>query len=244
MARITKAQWDEYAKTLAKTHERAVRMMDSWFKIHADEPFEEGIKYACKVASKYSKASGTLAAELYDAIAVMQGRAVPPAEIFGQPTYGQLAKACKKAASNAKFYKRAEAVSETAGGFIKRTGMETILGNVKRDGIAEFAWVPSGDSCAFCQMLASNGWRKASDLGDHELHVHTNCNCTYAVRFSDSLTLGGYEPEKYRRRYNAAEGDTWQEKINSMRRDEYAKHKDEINEQKREAYARRMQNHE
>ncbi len=42
---------------------------------------------------------------------------------------------------------------------------------------------------------------------------------------------------KYREIYDNAEGGTWQEKLNSMRRDNYAANREEINAQKREAYA-------
>ena len=36
-----------------------------------------------------------------------------------------------------------------------------MLKNALRDG-AEFAWVPNGDTCAFCMTLASRGWQRAS----------------------------------------------------------------------------------
>lgn len=44
---------------------------------------------------------------------------------------------------------------------VKRAGADTTLKNAQRDG-AEFAWVPHGDSCAFCLTLASRGWQRAS----------------------------------------------------------------------------------
>ena len=39
--------------------------------------------------------------------------------------------------------------------------------------------------------------------------------------------------------FEGAEGDTWQEKVNAMRREQYAENREKINEQKRAAYAAR-----
>lgn len=91
-------------------------------------------------------------------------------------------------------------------------------------------------------MLASNGWRKASKKtikGDHAEHIHSGCDCEFAIRFDGKPDYAGYDPEKYRAMYDNAEGDTWKEKLNSVRREDYAKNKDKINAQKRDAYARR-----
>ena len=94
-------------------------------------------------------------------------------------------------------------------------------------------------------MLASNGWQEASKKtikGDHAEHIHANCDCTFAIRFDGKRNVAGYDPDKYREIYDNADGDTWQEKLNSIRRDEYAKNADRINAQKRDAYARRKAN--
>lgn len=59
----------------------------------------------------------------------------------------------------------------------------------------------------------------------HVQHIHPNCKCTFAVRFSEDMDVEGYNPEKYLRQYNNAEGYSWQDKINSMRRARYAEKK-------------------
>ena len=51
--------------------------------------------------------------------------------------------------------------------------------------------------------------------------------------------MEGYDPEKYLKMYENAEGGSSQEKINSMRRELEAGKRDEINARRREAYARR-----
>ena len=60
------------------------------------------------------------------------------------------------------------------------------------------------------------------------------------MRFDGKSGVKGYDPEKYLATYEGAEGDTPQEKINALRRENYAAHKDEINAQKRAAYAERQ----
>ena len=121
---------------------------------------------------------------------------------------------------------------------VKRAGADTTLHNAIRDG-AEWAWVPHGDTCPFCIMLASNGWQKASAKllkGGHAEHIHANCDCEFAVRFDGSTTVAGYDPEKYLKQYRAAGSD-----VNAMRRIDYAARKDAINAQKRAAYAARKE---
>jgi hypothetical protein len=51
----------------------------------------------------------------------------------------------------------------------------------------------------------------------------------------------GYDPEKYRDMYYNADGSSPEARINSMRREFYADNKEIINEQKRSAYAKRME---
>ncbi len=52
--------------------------------------------------------------------------------------------------------------------------------------------------------------------------------------------VAGYDPDKYLRMYENAEGSTSREKINAMRRENYAEHKEKINAQKRAGYAVRV----
>ena len=113
-------------------------------------------------------------------------------------------------------------------------GADTTVHNAIRDG-AEWAWGPHGDACPFCRMLASNGWQKASKKllkKGHAQHIHANCDCEFAVRFSREFGVSGYDPEKYLRQYRAAGSN-----INNWRRIDYAARKDAINAQKRAAYA-------
>ena len=121
---------------------------------------------------------------------------------------------------------------------LKRIGLNF---PVFKDGgeVTELLWDKGNtvDTCPFCLMLASRGWRRAGKKtlqGGHARHIHANCDCEYAVRFDSNTNVAGYDPEKYLAQYNAANGD-----INAMRRAQYAQNKDKINAQKRAAYAER-----
>ena len=90
-----------------------------------------------------------------------------------------------------------------------QVGADTTLKNAERDG-AQFAWVPHGDTCAFCIALASRGWQyksKKAMRNGHAEHIHAHCDCEYAVRFDGKSTVAGYDPDKYLEEYYDANGD-------------------------------------
>ena len=194
------------------------------------------IEHLYGIATKYGEASGALSAELYDAIAQMSGVSVPQAVIAPTPSYREIAKTVFGVRKQSK---RPDMVADAIGRQVKKVGADTMLRNAARDN-AQFAWIPQGDTCAFCIMLASNGWQNAR-ADTHADHIHANCDCEYCVRFDKKTEVRGYDPTRYREIYDGAQGDTWEEKLNSMRRAAYAENKDEINAQKRDAYALRKE---
>ena len=101
------------------------------------------------------------------------------------------------------------------------------------------AWIPSGDTCPYCLMLASKGWQNQTEWGEnnHSEHIHVNCDCTYAVRFNNTLNIGGYDPSEYKEMYDDADGSTRNQKLKSMRDKYREENRDKINAQKRAAYA-------
>lgn len=201
------------------------------------------IDYAFKVSTKYGEAAATAAAEMYDAIAKGSGRTIggPYRAAFpaATPDYHEVAKAVVGTAKT----ENPGIISDAVSRLVKRTGVDTTMQNAIRDG-AEWAWIPVGDTCAFCLMLASNGWQRASKAalaGGHAEHIHANCDCTYAVRFDRKSGVQGYDPDKYKKMYDEADGSNWHQKLNSMRRDIYDENAEEINEQKRDAYEKRKE---
>lgn len=205
-------------------------------------PAEEVIAYATGLAQKYGEASGTLAALMYDAIAELSNAIVPPAEIAELPTYGDVAKAVQGAAKTSIEEKYLGGVVYR---LVKQVSADTTLNNARRDG-AEVAWVPHGDTCAFCITLASRGWQPASkaqlNSDGKAAHIHGNCDCTYGVRFNSDTQIKGYDPDKYLKMYEDADpSGNSKDKINAMRREFYAENSEEINAQKRSTYEKRKE---
>ncbi len=218
---------------LARLNQRAGQLMADYIAAHGTGDTDALIAYAHALVTKYGEGSAELACQMYDALAAAARAGVPAAEPAEPASYGEIARMVQ--ATKASPPQMQRGVSR----LVKRAGADTTLKNALRDG-AEFAWIPQGDTCAFCLTLASRGWQKASQAaikGGHAEHIHANCDCEYAIRFDGRSTVAGYDPDEYLRRYRAAGSD-----VNALRRVEYAKNKERINAQKRAAYALRQKN--
>lgn len=182
------------------------------------EKRSELVRIGYAYATKYGEGAAAASCEMYDAIAKASGVDVPDAEPAETATYPEAGKAVNGTLKTG----NAEIVAGSVGRMVKMAGVDTMMKNAIRDG-AEWAWIPQGnETCAFCIMLASRGWQRASKAalnGDHADHIHAHCDCMYAIRFDSETNVEGYDPEKYKAMYDEADGDTWEEKLNSMRRD-------------------------
>lgn len=225
---ITATSWNNYISRLSRLNQKAAQQMQAYLDQHGIGDREALIAYAHALITRYSEGSAELACQMYDALAAAEGVTVPPAEPAEPASYREVAKMVNATKGSPPQLQRG--VSR----LVKRAGADTTLKNAKRDG-AEFAWIPHGDTCAFCLTLASRGWQRASAnvlKGGHAEHIHANCDCEFAIRFSSGTDVSGYDPEKYLQQYRDAGGD-----LNAMRRVNYAANKDRINAQKRAAYA-------
>ena len=228
---ITARTWNEYITRLSRLNEKAGQLMQEYVAAHGTEDGPALIAYAHALVTKYGEGSAELACQMYDALAEASKANLPAAEPAATAEYGEVARMV-----NATKRQNPANLPNGVRRLVKRAGADTTLHNAIRDG-AEWAWVPHGDTCPFCIMLASNGWQKASAKllkGGHAEHIHANCDCEFAVRFDGSTSVAGYDPEKYLRQYRAAGSD-----VNAMRRIDYAAHRERINAQKRAAYAAR-----
>ena len=199
---------------------------------------EDLIQYAYAIATKYGEASAALSALLYDEEAALEGVSLPPAEVAPTASYRDVIQAIY---GSHDFSPTLVVLGAAISRLVKLAGVDTTVKNAIRDR-AQIAFVPHGDTCAYCIMLASSGWRTASDadLKDgHVAHCHGNCDCTYAVRHKKESFVKSYDPEKYAKIYRNADGDTEEERLNSMRRDFYAENKEKIADQKAAAYEKR-----
>lgn len=238
MAELPLRVWQDFIWKLRQVNDQAearIRAYIAKYRIpQTYEEYQQFLDYAYAVSTKFGEAAGEIAAEMYEAearAAKVIVKAAVPAE---PPSIAEVAKTVFGTVKTG----NEEIISSAVGRLVKKTGANTTLKNAIRDG-AQYAWIPHGDTCAFCIMLASNGWMSGGDglKNGQAAHIHANCDCTYGVRFDGKSGVAGYDPDKYKEMYDNAEGDTWQEKLNSMRRDEYAANADKINAMKRELYA-------
>lgn len=245
MATMPLKTWTKYKNLLAQISDKAAEeFRDAVWNANgkfggvglANIDNNELVDFAYALVTKYSEASSAAACVFYDELAELSGAILPPSIPAETADISSVAKAVN-------FSKNEELVSGAISRLVKQAGQDTTLQNALRDG-AEFAWIPSGDTCAFCIALASRGWQTASKdaiKGGHAEHIHGHCDCAYAVRFNDRTNYEGYNPDKYKEMYDSADGSNPKDKINSMRREAYAENKEEINEQKRIAYGKRVE---
>lgn len=240
---ISDQTWSRYIDLLRKVNDTAAKQMfeylatHDWFLNNATK--RAAVDYAQALATKYGEAASEAACELYDAIAQSYvGRHIRAAEPAATATYDETAKAMYGAMKKTR---NIQYIADVTGRLVKQASADTMTMNALRDG-AEWAWIPSGDSCAYCMMLASRGWQRASDKAlrrGHAEHIHAHCDCNYCVRFDDSTTVEGYDPDALYDKYAEYrdENGGWKEGVKAMRRDHDAANRDKINAQKRAAYA-------
>jgi hypothetical protein len=227
---ISAKTWNDYVTRLSQLNRKAGQLMQQYMDTHGTEDADALIRYAYALVTKYGEGSAELAAQMYDAIAAAEEVFVPTAEPADTASYGEVARMVNGTRTSP------PQLQSGVSRLVKRAGADTTLKNARRDG-AQWAWVPHGDTCPFCITLASRGWQTASAKtlkGDHAEHIHSNCDCEFAVRFNSGTNVAGYDPEKYLKQYRDAGSD-----VNAMRRIDYAARKDAINAQKRAAYAAR-----
>lgn len=240
---ISEESWVNYIDNLRKVNDKAADLMLEFMDLHRDadglwnslEARQSIIEYAYGISGKYGEAAAELACEMYDAVGALSDVIIPAAVPAEVPTYADIAKAVNGVLKQSS---EASMVASAVARQVKMVSVDTVMKNALRDG-AQWAWIPHGDTCAFCIMLASRGWQKASKKAlknGHAEHIHANCDCTYAVRFDSRTEVEGYDPDKYLDMYYDAGGD-----LNEMRREFYADNKEKINAQKRSAYVKRQE---
>lgn len=220
---ISRETWSKYIRRLSAISNKAAQDLKKFVEDRGGLELvdrNELIDYAYALSTKYGEAAAALSCEMYDAVAAASDVVVPsavPAETARIAEVGKAINGTMKVGN-------LDVVASSVYRMTKMAGVDTTMQNAIRDG-AEWAWIPQGDTCAFCITLASRGWQKASKAalnGGHAEHIHANCDCTYAIRFDRKTDVQGYTPQRYLRMYENADGSTPKERINSMRRQFYA----------------------
>ena len=234
---ISTGIWKKYINGLSKVSEQAKSLILKYLESHQIETYDDRqafIDYCYGISVKYGEAAAEFACQMYDAESAYEGVTVPPADPAPTAELSEVAKAVNGTLG----FMLAEVTASAIGRLVKRTGQDTTLQNAIRDK-AYYAWIPMGDTCPFCLSIAAEGWQRATAkalAGGHAEHIHGNCDCAYATKHYKDTTYSAYNPNKYEKIYDNAEGDTEEEKLNYMRRQAYATNKERINEQKRTAY--------
>lgn len=221
---ISQKAWNNYIKKLSEVCSEAGNKMKVFVATYGMSNQNAILRYAMRLIQQYGEGSAALACEMYDEIAALSGADVPPAEPAEVASQHEVAKGV---VGSLKQSPSGNLISTVVNRLVKQAGADTTLKNAKRDR-CEFAWVPSGDTCAFCFMLASAGWRKAGPKtisGDHAEHIHAHCDCQYCIRFDSNMSIAGYDPNAMREKWNSLDGETSTEKLNALRRENYANNK-------------------
>lgn len=245
---ISKKTWNRYIAALRKVNDAATQKILYYVQEFGmpttQDALNDLIDAAYVIATEYGEAAAALAAQFYDAAAALSGAVVSPALPAPGPAIEDVARTIVGTVQTG----NPEIVSAAIGRLVKLQGVDTTMRNALRDG-AEWAWIPSGDTCAFCITLASRGWQKASKKAlknGHAEHVHANCDCTYAVRFDGRSEVAGYNNgadalQIYNNVDLDGEADTPDNRINAIRRRLYAENRAEIRAQQASAYEKRKE---
>lgn len=215
---ISAKDWDAYVKTLRLLSDTAANKLQAYINKYGIDNAEAIAEYAHALITKYGEGSAELACQMYDAIGQAEGVILPSAVPAPIPAKDEVERAVLGSFAQSPTGKVTASIADR---YVKLAAEDTMARNAIRDR-AEWAWVPHGDTCAFCITLASRGWQMASKRilrGGHAEHVHAHCDCQFAIRHDGKSNVSGYNPDKYYQMYKNAEGNSPKEKINSLRRD-------------------------
>ena len=209
--RLTRKAWNAYIARLRRQRHKAREDAYEFLKGVENPDRKRIMARAVRTATHNGAAAAAIACTWYETVAKASGVDVPRAQPVVEVNAAQIGAA----------YKRAERMLSLgdAQGFVDAiaSGIEA---EVKR--------------------CSSSTMRKNAERDDED-HIHPNCDCEFAIRFSKDDNVEGYDPGYYKEKYRNAPGMMSKDKINSLRRDLYAERKIEINKQRRERYAAQHQ---
>lgn len=219
---LNEANFTAYVKKMHQLNVKAAEEMQKYIDRFGFGNMSALVHQAQYLTTKYGEGTSELACLLYDYLAENQRARVLPAEPAPTATLDETWGAVQGALNESE-----KKVPDVVSRLVKQAGADTIQKNAARDH-AEMAFVPVGQTCAFCMMLASRGWERATWADkSHAAHIHANCDCQYIVRFNSNEGVEGYDPDKYKKIYHDAPGWDWRDKLNAIRREQYAEEHDE-----------------
>ena len=178
--------------------------------LEADEiAYEDVYQLMHRLCPAYSRLASALTCHFYDGI--RSGSGVPGE--FKAVAYNTLSESQIKAdaqaiaeeiATGRSSVSVAEKVKNKNSQYVRIASNETVRRNAMRDPAKPlYAIVPNVGACAFCLMVASNGYVYPDSAEAQRHKPHNNCSCQ-AAQVYGSGKIQGYNPQKYYDQYAKA----------------------------------------
>lgn len=169
------------------------------------EPTESELAVAFRAMTKrYGDLAAQAAMEFYkDVRSGFDGLAPYEPEALGDAATpeGAAAAARQALASN----DAQAAISSTAAKAVRQHAADGVVSWAQRDPARpRCARIAKPTACAFCRLLAANGFFYVSEETALNAQLHSNCGCTIAVDFSADPALEGYSNREFVQQYEAA----------------------------------------
>lgn len=213
---IDRAGFDDYARSLASKEAEAMALIRTFSKTldwgktaKARENARDLLsRYIYDVVTSYGDDAAAIAADYFDELALRSSPKMIRAIMAGQLDEGEVARAVDKAVAPAfardpesgnlgavDRISMARTAASLTGGYVRYLANQTMWDNAGRYG-AKYARIPtSAHPCAFCTLLASQGFvytTEKSAIIAHNMHkYHDNCSCVAISSFDDELE--GYQ---------------------------------------------------
>lgn len=210
--KISEKDWKRFANTLGALSDKAMKEAAEAL-ASGDLSETEAAVLLKRLADKYGEAAAAYAAEMYDSLATASHANVAAAEAAAVKSEKTIAAEVKRTDRN-----KWAAIPYKA---TKAAAVNTMLKNARRDN-AEAAWITAGGACPFCMMISSRGWEKAKEVDKRTRHIHEHCRCMYAVRFDTKSSVGGYDPDALKEKWDNLSDEGYSgttNKLNAWRRE-------------------------
>lgn len=220
---VRRSDVDRYARAANTISDQAVNDLNKVLDLVAGLPVEEArdelLAILPDLVDYYGDTLAVVAAEWYEQIredpskfSTVLADAYPTEQVQGTVQYaGKFLAAGDEDAAR-------ELLAGAMQRWIMYSGRETVARNVALDpSKPRFARVPVGETCAWCDMLASRGWvYHSKETAGINGGYHDRCNCQIVPSWeSGEAHLEGYDPDDLYDKYMAARQEIEAEGIRS-----------------------------
>lgn len=220
---VPRDEFDDYQRALsanADMVEAAVAGIAEMMDDVPDGDVESAMRHAyAALVQRYGEFAAAVAVEFYRAVRESSGVEPGYDAMVSYPDYGGLV-----AWDVSDALRRSGGDVAKAAGLLAETSVQRVMGysdatmaaNAASDPARpKWAIVPHPGACAWCRLLASQGFEYVSDAAAN-MARHPSCKCSVVVDFdADDPRLEGYDPDALRAEYGearkAATDGAWEE---------------------------------